>query len=122
MKNQMKKSIMILLSFVLLLVSFNSVPNLVNAETLPENLEELNPNDVKNLDVLLDKIFQSKEDIISSYWLDEKVKSGVINIYNEIEEKYYNLYIEKDTIALYSTQYYVNKETQNTKFRIILGK
>lgn len=118
MKNQMKKSIMILLSFVLLLVSFNSVPNLVNAETLPENLEELNPNDVKNLDVLLDKIFQSKEDIISSYWLDEKVKSGVINIYNEIEEKYYNLYIEKDTITYYSTQYYVNKETEDANFEL----
>lgn len=97
------------------LLSFSPLVNTANAQI---NENQINLSEINNATVLLSELDQNTENIISSYWLDESVKSGVINLFDSKENKYYNLYIEKDLITYYSTQYYVNEKTEDANFEL----
>lgn len=115
----MKKRLFVLMSTMLLLLSLNPFAGAVSAEAKPsEDQHQIDLDAIKNLDALLENLNQSTEDVISSVWLDEEVKSGVINLYNEDEDKYYNLYIEEDAITYYSTQYYVDESKEEALFEL----
>ncbi|WP_413364558.1 hypothetical protein [Lysinibacillus sp. 3P01SB] len=119
MKKKLKKISMVLLSSFLFLFSFKPLLETVNAQE--NSLKEISQSDfskIKNYESLLVTLLQNEEDIISAYWLDEAVKSGVINIYNKKEDKYYNLYVEEDSINYYSVQYYVDKESGDANFEL----
>ncbi|TCI51886.1 hypothetical protein EVJ24_12180 [Exiguobacterium sp. SH1S21] len=116
MKKFYKQFTLVMSTLLLLFGSFSLSVNA--AEHSGATKQHLNLNDIKNHEQIFELIHQDPNDIISSYWLDESVKSGVINIFNSSENKYYNLYVEKDHITYYSIQYYVSHDSKDAKFEL----
>lgn len=100
---------------VLFLFSFGPLANTANAQS---NETQINLSTIKNVNAVLNELSQNENDIISSYWLDETVKNGVINIHNEKEDKYYNFYIENNLITYYSVQYYIDENNEDANFEL----
>lgn len=120
MKSQVKKISLIFLSSFLFLFSFSPIVDSVNAEsTSAKENNQIVLSQIENFESIIESLSQKSTDIISSYWLDPSVKSGVINIHNKKEGKYYNLYVEGDSITYYSTQYHVNdKKDSDANFEL----
>ncbi|HDR7915146.1 TPA: hypothetical protein QCY05_004374 [Bacillus wiedmannii] len=115
----MKKAFVLFLSVFLVLFSFSSSSSVANAEEKSvKDTMQIDLLKIKNFNDVLDSLSQDKKDIISSFWFDETIKSGVINIYNKDENKYYNLYVEKDRITYYSTQYYIDSKKEDANFEL----